>query len=115
MVLPLMLKLPPPTPSHRVGFPAASVGVAEPLKVANVPLAVVAPSVPGALLRVKLKSLTAWPALTIAAALSRLVIVTPSMPLLVVKAALAESGPSVPDPLASKVIDTAAAGCAASA
>jgi hypothetical protein len=59
--------------------------VAVPLKVANVPVAVVAPSVPGALLRVKLKSLTAWPALMIVLALRSLVIVTESRPLLVVK------------------------------
>jgi hypothetical protein len=91
--------------------------VAVPLKVANVPVALVAPSVPGALLRVKLallrvklKSLTACPALMIVLALRSLVIVTESRPLLVVKAALAESGPSGPDPLALRVIDIAAAG-----
>jgi hypothetical protein len=84
--------------------------VAEPLKVANVPVAVVAPSVPGALLRVKLKSLTAWPALMIVVALSRLLIVTESEPALVLKAALAESAPSDPVPVPVKVIDTAAAG-----
>src|SRR5262249_31112766 len=110
MVLPTMLKLPPPTPNHRVGFPAASVGVAVRLKVANVPLAVMAPSVPGALLRVKLKSLTAWAELMIVLAPRWLVIVTASRPLVVAKSALAESGTSVPDPLALKVIDTAAAG-----
>ena len=74
-------------------------------------MALVAPRVPGALLRVKLKSLTAWAELLIAAGESRLEIVTESEPLsLVVKAALAETALS-PDPLAPvKVISVAAAG-----
>jgi hypothetical protein len=73
-------------------------------------MALVAPSVPGALLRVKLKSLTVWPTLLIRLAARVSVIVTERRPLLVVKAALAESGPSGPDPLALRVIDIAAAG-----
>jgi len=97
-------------PRHRVGFPGASVGVAEPLKVANVPVAVVAPSVPGALLRVKLRSLKACPALLIRLAASVSVIVTERRPLLVVKSALAESAPSLPVPLPKNVIVEAPAG-----
>jgi len=80
------------------------------VKFANCPVAPVFPRVPGALLRVKIKSLTACPELLIAAAESRLEIVTESEPSLVVKAALAETALS-PDPLAPlKVINTAAAG-----
>ena len=73
-------------------------------------MALVAPRVPGALLRVKLKSRTAWAELLIASAESRLEIVTESKPSVVVKAAFAETALS-PDPLAPvKVIAVAAAG-----
>jgi hypothetical protein len=73
-------------------------------------VALVVPSVPGALLRVKLKSLRAWPALLIADAKRSLESVIEIEPELVVKSALAASAPSDPVPLAVKVMATAAAG-----
>src|SRR4051794_14926981 len=93
-----------PSPSHRTGLPAVRVGVVDPSNVANVPVAVVFPRMPGALLRVKLRSLTAWPALMIVLAASVLVIVTVREPALVTKSAVALSGPSLPIPVAEKDI-----------
>lgn len=80
------------------------------MNVANVPVALVVPSVPGALLRVKLKSLTAWPALLITFAARVLLSVTVSRPVLVVKAALAPSAPSLLVPVPDKVAVAAPAG-----
>ena len=66
-------------------------------------------SVPGALLSVKLMSLSAWPALRITLASNRFVSVTSMKPFPVVKSALAASAPSEPAPLPVNVMAAASA------